>query len=83
MIPIKKRIKKRKTSADKRVEVIRNEVNEAFDKYKEQPTDENREKLQSAKKSLAEAYETIEAEELDLLIKQVETAEERSRHEAS
>ena len=50
MIPIKKRKKKRKTSADKRVEVIRNEVNEAFDKCNEQPANENREKLQSVKK---------------------------------
>ena len=58
----------------------RNEVNMAFAAYEKETTEENHVLLQMAKDKLSNAYNIVEAEVLDEQIRQVENADERSRH---
>ena len=52
----------------------------AFSKYQKDSNAVNQSTLKEVKKSLQEAYTTVESEHLDELISRVEDADEKSRH---
>ena len=80
LIPIKKNKKRKEYAIDDRIVRERNEVNMAFAAYEKETTEENHVLLQMAKDKLSNAYNIVEAEVLDEQIRQVENADERSRH---
>ena len=79
----KKKKKKQTRSEDPRIEAARKKTEKAAHDYNINPSNFNREELQSCKKALAETYELIEEEELDAMIKEAESADRRSQHRES
>ena len=79
-LPLKKRARKKAAAQDPRVEQARKLVQSVSSTYSEKPTERNREALTNAKKELQETYDKIAEEELDKAIKEVEDANEKSRH---
>ena len=83
LIPEKTRKKQTQSSKDARIQKQRTEVNKAFSEYKQTPTSEHQERLQTAKRLLQETYEGVEAEKLEDMIREVERADERCEHSKS
>ena len=80
MIPKKKKMKGNSTSKHPQIVAAREEVQETFANYQRNPS-RNREKLwKDSKQKLQKTYKEIEEEELDEMIRQVEEANEKSKH---
>ena len=80
-LPRKKSGRKKKIVAqDPRVEEARKQVQYASSIYTTKPSEKNREKLCKSKSNLQEIYNLIEEEELGKAIREVEEANEKSRH---
>lgn len=78
--------KDRKTKAldDSRMVKVREEYLQiASDRYYRSPTENNREEMERYKSKLLEQYNITVEEDLDKIIRQVETADEESRHKES
>ena len=82
LLPKKKR-KREKVSDDPRVVKVRKETQSASERYCQKPTEHNRKKMQMCKNKLQETYDTIKEEELDMMIREVEEADEKSKHKES
>ena len=68
---------------DSRVEEARKAVQNAFEDYAKESTEENQRKLQDAKSNLESVYVELEGGELGRMVAEVEEASERSRHKES
>ena len=80
MIPVKKKKPKKKASVDPRVVSCRKKVQEAFEAYTKDASEENQIQLQSEKELLQQKYQELEEEDLNEMIDQVETADKSCKH---
>lgn len=83
VLPKKERTRKKKVSNDPRVVKAREETQNATNRYLHKSNARNREELQKCKHKLQETYDTITEEELDKMIREVEAADEKSKHKES
>ena len=80
LLPPKKKNKRNRLSTDPRVVTARRNVQLAFSEYVNESNEENQTKLQEKKNSLQEVYNEITEEDLEHMIRQVEKADETSKH---
>ena len=80
LIPTKKRKKRDNTAGDPRVKEARENVQNAFTQYQIYSSSDNQNRLQAEKTKLADMYDTVQEEELLEMIKQVESADAKSKH---
>ena len=79
-LPVKKKGKKKVIAQDPRIEEARKMVQSASEIYSNKPSEKNRVKLTNAKKNLQDTYDLITEEEIEGAIKEVEEADEKSKH---
>ena len=80
LVPKKEKLKRSQTSNHPKIEDARKEAQEAFRKYQSQSDTESEEKWKRSKQKVQTVYREIEEEELDSLIREVEQADDKSRH---
>ena len=83
LIPIKKQNKDNKITSDPRIEEMRQNVNKAFAAFNFESNDRLQQELQVEKIKMKEMYTTIQEEELDEMIKQVDTSDNRHKYKES
>ena len=80
LLPLKKKIKRQRTSTDPRIVRAREITQKASNKYVETQSPRNRIELQKCKRNLQNQYDIIAEEELAKMIREVESANDRSKH---
>ena len=83
LIPKKEKSKKKRISNDPRVASVREKIQKSSEKYFKAPTDKNREVVNKLKEKLNQTYDDIYKEELDILVRKVESSNEHCRHRES
>ena len=83
LIPKKEKSKKKRISNDPRVASVREKIQKASEKYFKAPTDKNREVVNKLKEKLNQTYGDIYKEELDILVRKVESSNEHCGHRES
>ena len=83
LLPKKNKVKKTRLSDDVRVNTARQKTEKAACSYINKPTELNHEELQKCKVELQNAYDIIEGEELDKMIREVESTNAESKHRES
>ena len=80
MIPQKKRTKVNSTSKHPQISAAREKVQNSFEHYQRNPNRYREKVWKESKQKLQKAYKDIEEEELDEMIRQVEEADDKSKH---
>ena len=83
LLPPKRKKKREKTSTDPRIVIEREKLTRASKVCYENPTELNREKINKCKRNLQDMYDSKEEEDLDKMIRSVEEANFKCKHQQS